>query len=584
MAGGPQKANLRLALTTPVTFAATDYVVVTKLTAPGAVAVSLPAGTNEQLALICDGTGDAQTNNITITPDGSETINSAATYVLTENAQAVLMQYSEADTNWYILGNYIASGLTRISTDTGANRVLNKDFDDETTFIVDSADTTKKINFEPGGQSGSTTTTIATSSTTNKTFTLPDSAGEIVIVNAAQTLGSKTLTSPVINTGVSGTAIDTDDTLAADSDTLLASQQAVKAYVTNSVATQTSPTITSPVINTGVSGTAIDTDDTLAADSDTLLASQQAVKAYVDNSVASQTSPTITSPVINTGVSGTAIDTDTTLAANSNTILASQKATKAYVDTTVASASSVSTIDNAAGTSGVTLGTTDESVHVFTPSANITVKLNNTYSAGRDLFIINNGSSDAIITLTANDDSTIRQIYVGTSAHVICSTSTPTTNTSWKSLGRVTSNWYSGNSAIGQTAFGTTGNEEIFIKREGDSLRVKGRFQSGTPTAVPATLDFASLTLDTAKMSTGLKAYRGTWVKVFNGAATQISSSANFSGYIFHDGSDTNSLFMGPRSGSLAFVKANGDDIVVSTDILAFEFEVPISGWGEFTG
>lgn len=40
-----------------------------------------------------------------------------------------------------------------------------------------------------------------------------------------------TLTSPVINTSISGTAIDTDGTLAANSDTKLASQKAVKTYV-----------------------------------------------------------------------------------------------------------------------------------------------------------------------------------------------------------------------------------------------------------------------------------------------------------------------------------------------------------------
>lgn len=40
--------------------------------------------------------------------------------------------------------------------------------------------------------------------------------------------------------------------------------------------------LTSPVINTGISGTAIDNDATLAANSSTLLPTQQAVKSYVD--------------------------------------------------------------------------------------------------------------------------------------------------------------------------------------------------------------------------------------------------------------------------------------------------------------
>jgi hypothetical protein len=58
-------------------------------------------------------------------------------------------------------------------------------------------------------------------------------ATKVAMLAGTQTFtGVKTLASPVINTGVSGTAIDTDGTLAANSDTLLPSQKAVKTYVT----------------------------------------------------------------------------------------------------------------------------------------------------------------------------------------------------------------------------------------------------------------------------------------------------------------------------------------------------------------
>jgi hypothetical protein len=52
----------------------------------------------------------------------------------------------------------------------------------------------------------------------------------LVSTTATQTLTNKTLTSPVINTGVSGTAIDTDGALSANSNTRLASQKATKTY------------------------------------------------------------------------------------------------------------------------------------------------------------------------------------------------------------------------------------------------------------------------------------------------------------------------------------------------------------------
>jgi len=52
----------------------------------------------------------------------------------------------------------------------------------------------------------------------------------------AQTLTNKTLTSPVLNTGVSGTAIKDEDNMASDSATHLATQQSIKAYVDSQTA------------------------------------------------------------------------------------------------------------------------------------------------------------------------------------------------------------------------------------------------------------------------------------------------------------------------------------------------------------
>ena len=53
----------------------------------------------------------------------------------------------------------------------------------------------------------------------------------ITLLTGTQTLTNKTLTSPVINTGISGTAFLDEDDLASDSATKVASQQSIKAYV-----------------------------------------------------------------------------------------------------------------------------------------------------------------------------------------------------------------------------------------------------------------------------------------------------------------------------------------------------------------
>ena len=58
-------------------------------------------------------------------------------------------------------------------------------------------------------------------------------SGDVVGATDSQTLTNKTITSPVINTGVSGTAIVDEDNMASNSDTKIPTQQSVKAYVDN---------------------------------------------------------------------------------------------------------------------------------------------------------------------------------------------------------------------------------------------------------------------------------------------------------------------------------------------------------------
>ena len=53
----------------------------------------------------------------------------------------------------------------------------------------------------------------------------------ITLLTSTQTLTNKTLTSPVINTGITGTAFLDEDDLSSDSATKIASQQSIKAYV-----------------------------------------------------------------------------------------------------------------------------------------------------------------------------------------------------------------------------------------------------------------------------------------------------------------------------------------------------------------
>ena len=61
--------------------------------------------------------------------------------------------------------------------------------------------------------------------------------GKELEINAPVT-GAVTIPSPVLNTGVSGTAIKDEDNMSSDSATHLATQQSIKAYVDSQVATE----------------------------------------------------------------------------------------------------------------------------------------------------------------------------------------------------------------------------------------------------------------------------------------------------------------------------------------------------------
>ena len=173
--------------------------------------------------------------------------------------------------------------LTGLSSVTSTAIVTN----DSGFRIRDNSDNTKQLAFECSGISGSTT----------RTLTAPDANGTIATQAYVQAqitaedldittddgnsiaidLDSETLTLAG-GTGIASTSTGNTATFAIDSTvaTLTGSQ------------TLTNKTLTSPVLNTGLSGSAFLDEDNMASNSATKVASQQSIKAYVDAQITAE--------------------------------------------------------------------------------------------------------------------------------------------------------------------------------------------------------------------------------------------------------------------------------------------------------
>ena len=156
-----------------------------------------------------------------------------------------------------------------VATLTGSQTLTNKSL--TAPILTGSGTAAGSILFREDTDNGTNAVTlIGPAATADVTVTLPSSAGTLaltsditVTASSSTVFTNKTLTSPVLNGTLSGTAFLDKDNMASNSATALASQQSIKAYV-------------------DANALSLIDEDNMSSDSATRPPSQQSVKAYVD--------------------------------------------------------------------------------------------------------------------------------------------------------------------------------------------------------------------------------------------------------------------------------------------------------------
>ena len=93
--------------------------------------------------------------------------------------------------------------------------------------------------FEGATDDAFETTISFTEPTADRTHTLPDGDGEVILVDATQTgISNKTITTPTITSPVLNTGVLDEDDMSSNSATKVATQQSIKAYIDNSIDTE----------------------------------------------------------------------------------------------------------------------------------------------------------------------------------------------------------------------------------------------------------------------------------------------------------------------------------------------------------
>lgn len=124
------------------------------------------------------------------------------------------------------------------------------------------------------------------------------------------------------------------------------------------------------------------------------------------------------------------------------------------------------------------------------------------------------------------------------------------------------------------TGFGTATNIEFWSRRVGDTLYIRGRFTSGTPTATEAriTLGYAGTNSNVTSSSTKITSIQVAGVLIYGSAGSPSYSLIESNvGYLTFGIQNT--------AGSAGLTKQNGNGLTINGTVVSFKAEVPIASF-----
>jgi hypothetical protein len=130
------------------------------------------------------------------------------------------------------------------------------------------------------------------------------------------------------------------------------------------------------------------------------------------------------------------------------------------------------------------------------------------------------------------------------------------------------------------TGLGTISTQNLWWWRSGDRMRIKGTINTGTPTAVQASMLLPSgYNVDLSKLPSGSNnIIAGLWFVTTTGGPNNIWPNNNAGVIIMNAGSPTNKLFFAYKT-SGTWVDDLGSSIATAGQYFAVDIDLPILGW-----